>query len=83
MRAMGNLVFDVIQAVQLFWLPTKIAINPDIVSDYVFSVNISGSWTHYVNIKATPKQSPRLGSFNAPGVRLRGRSCSILHTDST
>lgn len=55
MRAMGDFVFDINQAIPLFWVPTKIAINPDIVSDYVFSGNISGNWTHYYNITATPK----------------------------
>ena len=55
MRAMGDVVFDINQAVPLFWLPTKIAINPDIVNAYVFSGNISGNWTHYDSIRATPK----------------------------
>lgn len=55
MREMGDLVYDLNQAIPLFWVPTKIAINPDIVSDYVFSGNISGNWTHYYNITATPQ----------------------------
>ncbi|MDE2901238.1 MAG: ABC transporter substrate-binding protein [Chloroflexota bacterium] len=55
MRTMGDLVYEVNQSIPLFWVPTKIAINPDIVSGYVFSGNISGNWTHYYNITATPK----------------------------
>ena len=55
MRTMGDLVFEVNQAIPLFWVPTKIAINPDIVSGYTFSGNISGNWTHYDRITATPK----------------------------
>ena len=55
MRTMGDLIFEVNQAIPLFWVPTKIAINPDIVSGYTFSGNISGNWTHYDRITATPK----------------------------
>ena len=54
-RAMGDLVFDEYAHIPLFWLPTWVAVNPDIVSSYTFAGNASGSWTNYYNIQATLK----------------------------
>lgn len=52
LRQMGNRTFDINQAVPLFWIPNKIAVDPDVVGGYTFPGNISGVWTHLYNIKA-------------------------------
>ena len=52
LRQMGNRTFDINQAVPLFWIPNKIAVDPDVVAGYTFPGNISGVWTHLYNIKA-------------------------------
>lgn len=52
LKQMGELAFSLNASIPLYWLPIKIAINPDVVSDYVYAGNISGSWTHLYNIKA-------------------------------
>jgi ABC-type transport system substrate-binding protein len=52
LRKLGDRSFGLNQSIPLFWIPAKIAIDPNVVSDYVFPGNISGSWTHLYNIKA-------------------------------
>ena len=49
---LGERAFSLNHSIPLYWLPIKMAYNPDVVSDYVFSGNISGSWTHLFNIIA-------------------------------
>ena len=39
-------------SINLLWLPAEAAINPKIVSDYIFPGSVSGTWTHVENIKA-------------------------------
>ncbi len=51
-RELGDKAFASFQSVPLFWLDTKLAVNPAIVADYVYPASISGSWTHLENIKA-------------------------------
>ena len=55
LKQMGELAFSLNASIPLYWLPIKIAYNPDVVSDYVFAGNISGSWTHLYNIIAASK----------------------------
>ena len=52
LKQMGELAFSINASIPLYWLPIQIAYSPDVVSDYVFAGNISGSWTHLYNIKA-------------------------------
>jgi len=52
LKQMGELAFSMNASIPLYWLPIQIAYSPDVVSDYVFAGNISGSWTHLYNIKA-------------------------------
>ena len=51
-KKMGEMTFSQNASIPLYWLPIKMAYDPEVVSDYVFSGNISGSWTHLYNIKA-------------------------------
>ena len=52
LRQMGNRTFDINQAVPLFWIPNKIAVDPSVVAGYTFPGNISGVWTHLYNIQS-------------------------------
>ena len=52
LRNLGNQSFALNQSIPLFWIPAKIAIDPEVVSEYQFPGNISGTWTHLYNIKA-------------------------------
>ena len=51
-RQMGDIAFEQYPQINLFWLPTEIVVNANVVSDYTFPGNISGSWTHLEAIKA-------------------------------
>jgi peptide/nickel transport system substrate-binding protein len=53
LRKLGDRSFAVNQSIPLFWIPAKIAIDPSVVADYVFPGNISGTWTHLYNIRAS------------------------------
>lgn len=55
LKQMGELAFSLNASIPLYWLPIKMAYNPDVVSDYIFAGNISGSWTHLYNIIAVNK----------------------------
>ena len=48
----GELSFQRHVNVPLFWLPAKVMVNPEIVSDYIFPGSITGTWTHLDQIKA-------------------------------
>ncbi len=52
LRKLGDRSFGLNQSIPLFWIPAKIAIDPNVVADYVFPGNISGTWTHMYNIRA-------------------------------
>jgi ABC-type transport system substrate-binding protein len=51
-KQMGDIAFEQYPQINLFWLPTEIMVNTNVVSDYVFPGNISGSWTHLEAVKA-------------------------------
>lgn len=51
-RQIGDILYDQHKYVPLFWLPVEVAVNPQIVADWVLPGSISGSWTHAENIKA-------------------------------
>ena len=50
--ARGEVLFTQHKFVPLFWLPVEIAVNPQIVGDWVLPGSISGSFTHTEYIKA-------------------------------
>ena len=52
LRRLGDRSFGLNQSIPLFWIPAKIAVDPNVVADYVFPGNISGTWTHLYNIRA-------------------------------
>jgi hypothetical protein len=39
-------------AIPLFWLPALSVANPQVVADYTYPGNITGTWTHQYTIKA-------------------------------
>ena len=51
-RDLGEVLFTQHKFVPLFWLPVEIAVNPQIVGDWVLPGSISGSFTHTEYIKA-------------------------------
>ncbi len=50
-RQVGEATFKSHMDLHLFWLPVRLAVNPKVVSDWVFPGTITGSWTHVENIK--------------------------------
>ena len=55
-RAMGDLVFDEYAHIPLYWLPEWVAVNPEVVSSYIFAGNAPGSWGSFHNIEAVEKE---------------------------
>jgi peptide/nickel transport system substrate-binding protein len=51
-RKVGDLAFADMLSVHLFYLPAEAVVDPRIVADWAFPGDITGSWTHIVNIKA-------------------------------
>ncbi len=51
-RKSGDIKFDSIPNVPLFWLPVEAVYNPTIVADWPFPGSLSGSWSHVYLIKA-------------------------------
>jgi ABC-type transport system substrate-binding protein len=45
-RQWGEISFTQFSSVPLYYLPVKVVVNPDIVADYNYPGNISGSYTH-------------------------------------
>lgn len=50
-RDWGNEIYYRHGNVNLFWLPAEAIVNPDVVEDWVFPSNVTGTWTHIYNIK--------------------------------
>ena len=48
-RQVGEVTFKQHLDLHLFWLPVRIAVNPKVVSEWVFPGTITGSWTHLEN----------------------------------
>jgi hypothetical protein len=38
--------------IPLFWIPAQAVVNSQVVADYVYPGNITGTWTHVTGIKA-------------------------------
>ena len=47
----GEAVYNSHSNLNLFWLPAEATVNPDVVEDWVFSSNVTGTWTHIPYIK--------------------------------
>ena len=50
-REWGEAVYSEYSNLNLFWLPAEATVNPDVVEDWVFSSNVTGTWTHIPYIK--------------------------------
>ena len=46
-------IYDEYMAMPLFWVPVHAVVNPDVVDDWVFPGTVSGTWTHFWNIRGT------------------------------
>ncbi len=51
-RKLGDLAFATMLSVHLFYLPAEAVADPKIVGDWAFPGDITGSWTHIVNVKS-------------------------------
>ena len=51
-RNLGNVLFDNYLYVNLFWLPAEVEVNPAIVAGWSFPGSLTGTWSHFQNIRA-------------------------------
>jgi len=51
-RRGGESMFVKHSTIPLFWIPAQAVVNPQVVADYVYPGNITGTWTHVTGIKA-------------------------------
>ena len=54
-RQLGDIFFDQFISIPLFWLPAEAVVNPEVVADWNWPGSISGTWTHFENVKAVKK----------------------------
>jgi len=54
-RQLGDLLFDSVQQVPLYWLPVEVMYNPRIVASYTFPGSTSGLYTKLETIKAASR----------------------------
>ena len=54
-RQIGDVSFNKHLEIPLFWISPRIAVNPKVVSDYLYPGSITGTYTHVANIKAATK----------------------------
>ena len=50
-KVWGEAIYSNHANLNLFWLPAEATVNPDVVEDWVFSSNVTGTWTHIPYIK--------------------------------
>lgn len=50
-KVWGEAIYSTHANLNLFWLPAEATVNPDVVEDWVFSSNVTGTWTHIPYIK--------------------------------
>ena len=48
-----NRIYDEYMSVPLFWVPVHATVDPEVVDDWVFPGTVSGTWTHFWNIRGT------------------------------
>ena len=52
LRQIGDIAFPSHVAMNLFWVPPQIVINPEFVESWQWPGNVSGLWSHFANIRA-------------------------------
>ena len=55
LREIGDIAFPLHIAMNLFWVPPQIVINPEFVESWVWPGNVSGLWSHFNMIRAVKK----------------------------
>ena len=53
LQAATNRIYDEYMSIPLFWVPVHATVDPDVVEDWVFPGTVSGTWTHFWNIRGT------------------------------
>ena len=51
-QKVGDKAFEIHAALNLFWLPSEVVVNPKYISEYKFPGPLSGTFTHVWNMKA-------------------------------
>ncbi len=54
-RQLGDIFFDQFISIPLFWLPAEAVVNPEVVAGWNWPGSITGTWTHFENVKAVKK----------------------------
>jgi ABC-type transport system substrate-binding protein len=54
-RELGDIFFDEFISIPLFWLPAEAVVNPEVVAGWNWPGSITGTWTHFENVKAVKK----------------------------
>ena len=55
LRQIGDIAHPIHIAINLFWLPPQIVLNPEFVSSWVWPGNVSGLWSHFAEIEVAKK----------------------------
>ena len=55
LRQLGDIAHPLHIAINLFWLPPQIVLNPEFVESWVWPGNVSGLWSHYEQIQVVKK----------------------------
>ena len=53
MQEATNRIYDEYMSIPLFWVPVHATVDPAVVEDWVFPGTVSGTWTHFWNIRGT------------------------------
>ena len=53
MQEATNRIYDEYMSIPLFWVPVHATVDPEVVEDWVFPGTVSGTWTHFWNIRGT------------------------------
>ena len=53
MQEATNRIYDEYMSIPLFWVPVHATVDPEVVDDWVFPGTVSGTWTHFWNIRGT------------------------------
>ena len=55
LRQIGDIAFPAHVAVNLFYIPPQIVLNPDVVESWRWPGNVAGLWSHFALIRAVKK----------------------------
>jgi ABC-type transport system substrate-binding protein len=55
LREIGDIAHPIHIAMNLFWLPPQIVLNPEFVESWVWPGNVSGLWSHFHQIQVAKK----------------------------